>query len=99
MSKCSWRIFALLNGIGALLFTFGTIDGHPVTAAFLVVGALLLLPGTFAAMSVLRAFGHLVSDDTLASLLAALLAVALNAAVWNIIAALYRSRRKSVGNT
>jgi hypothetical protein len=99
MSRRCWRIFTLLNGIGAFLFTFGTIDGHPITDAFLVVGALLLLPGTLAAMFVLRAFGHFISDDTLASLLAALLVVAVNAAVWNIIAALYRSRRKSLGNT
>jgi hypothetical protein len=99
MSTRGWRIFALLNGIGAFLFTFGTIDGHAVTAAFLVVGAMLLLPGTFAAMPLLRASWLSGADDTLASLLAALVAVALNVAVWNIIVAVYRSRKKSIGDT
>jgi hypothetical protein len=84
-----------LNAIGAFLYTFGTIDGHPITAAFLAVGWLLLLPSIFLEQSVGHMFGRLFMSDTLASFLTACVVVAANAAIWNIVAMLVSSRRAS----
>jgi hypothetical protein len=95
MAKRTWRIFGLVNGFGLILFTFGTIDGHPVTAACLLMGTFLLLPGTFVSSAIGHPIGRLIPNDTVASLLVGLLAVATNAGVWLVIAALFHSRRQS----
>jgi Co/Zn/Cd efflux system component len=86
VSKRSWRIFVLVNGIGVFLFTFGTIDGSPLTAAFLPVGILLLFPGTFVAFEVGPYLGHIVANDAAAMFLASLLAVLVNGMIWMLIA-------------
>ncbi len=84
----------MLNGIGLVLFCVGTIDGHPMTAAFLVVGSLLLLPGTCLAFLIGHPLGRVIVDDTVASFLAGLVAVAINAGLWLIIAAVLNSRKQ-----
>jgi len=94
------QIFILLSGIGVVLFTLGTIDGPPVTAAFLPVGILLLLPGSLAALTIGRLLGHLVPVDELASFLASLVAVFLNWVVWELIAlAAHIIRRRNTVRT
>ena len=89
-----WRIFFLLNGIGVVLFTFGTIDGNAITQAFTPIGIILLLPAGVLVMALGRYVGKAIPIDEAASFIAALLAVALNGMVW-ILLFWSRQRRNS----
>jgi hypothetical protein len=89
-----WRIFFLLNGIGVVLFTFGTIDGNAITQAFTPVGIIFLLPAGVLAMALGRYVGKVIPSDEAASFIAALVTVALNGMVW-ILLVRSRQRRNS----
>jgi len=82
MSRRAWRLFILLNGIGTFLFTFGTIDGSPITAAFLPIGSVLLLPGSFVTFLIGPHLSRLLVNDTLASFVAAWGGILVNLTVW-----------------
>jgi len=73
-----------MNGIGVVLFTFGTIDGNAITQAFVPAAIILLLPAGVLTMSLGRYVGKMIPSDEVASLIAALLAVALNGMVWSL---------------
>ena len=77
-----WRIFALLNGIGVLLATFGIID-DPIRQAFIPVGGLLLMPGFLVSVVVAPHLADIGARGEVLNFLAALPAVAFNFVAWH----------------
>ena len=76
-----WRIFALLNGIGVLLLTFGTVCGDPIRQAFTPVGLFLLLPGIAASVAIGPHLGNTGAQEVVLFLVT----VAINFVAWYTI--------------
>jgi hypothetical protein len=92
-----WRVFLVLNLLGVLLGTIGTLNGAPLTDLALPLGMILLLPGTipvvFSIGQLTRYFDFLgvYGDHFAISLTAALV----NLVLWMAIGFLFPSKKRS----
>jgi hypothetical protein len=91
LSKRAWRAYIILNATGVLLSSFGTLDGDPVTGTALLIGVVLLFPGTLPVIAYVgqltRTFDSFgVYGDHLAL---ALLASVVNLPIWMIMSKLF----------